>query len=135
MTGLSNVFLCKILFTILCWSLPLLVVPETLIIKIGIPIADNIIFLRLLGMAYTALLVGYILAFKSIRQGKFPIETVWVGIVSNGGASSILLICGLLGYRQSWGEIAQGMMWFFSIMAGAITVGLIATGLVPQHSD
>jgi hypothetical protein len=131
MTGLSIVFLCKILLTAFCWSLPLLVVPEVLVTKIGIPIANNIIFLRLLGMAYAALLVGYVFAFNATLRGEYPLTTLWVGIVSNGGVSLILLIYGLLGYWKSWSAIAKSMMWFSMLATALITIGLVMTGLKP----
>jgi hypothetical protein len=133
MTGLLIVFLIKILFTAIFWSLPLLFAPEKLVLWIGIPITNNMIFLRLLGMVYTSLLVGYIFAFNSIRQGEYPLTTVWVGIVSNGGAALILLVYGLFGYWKSWKIIAQAGMWFFMFATALISIGLIATGLYPQH--
>jgi hypothetical protein len=89
----------------------------------------SIIFIRLLGIAYSSLLVGYIFGLLATLKGEYPISVIWVGIVSNGGASLILLTYGFLGYWQSWGKLARLAMWFSAIATAGITIGLVSTGL------
>ncbi|WP_163671012.1 hypothetical protein [Adonisia turfae] len=87
-------------------------------------------FLRLLGMAYLALVVGYYFGLMETLNGGHPINIVWVGIVSNGGACLILLINAILRTWQEWELPAQVMMWLSLFVTGGITIGLIFTGLI-----
>jgi hypothetical protein len=57
---LATVFIVKILFTLFIWCIPLLFFSGKLLASLGIPEPINIVFLRLLGMAYAALMVGYV---------------------------------------------------------------------------
>ena len=68
------------------------------------------LFLRLLGMAYTALIVGYAFGLRDARSGRYPAGVVWVGIVSNGGAFVMLAVAALLGVWSGWGLPAQLVM-------------------------
>jgi hypothetical protein len=126
---LETVFVIKILFTLFVWCIPLLFFPAKLLTFIGIPEPINIIFLRLLGMAYAALMVGYIFGLIEILRGDYPIEVIWVGIVSNGGAFLLLLIYGFLKTWRLWGLFAQIVMWISIIATGSITFGLVSVGL------
>jgi hypothetical protein len=89
-TALLIVLLIKILVTLFFWSFPLLLLPISYLERIGIPSTTSSVFIRLLGAAYTALLVGYILAVGDLRRNRNVSNTVWVGIVSNGLACIIL---------------------------------------------
>ncbi|MGB5636448.1 MAG: hypothetical protein WBM44_29350 [Waterburya sp.] len=128
MTALSIVLLIKILFTLTFWCIPLLFFPASLFIRLGIPEPQPILFIRLLGAAYVALTVGYILGFLALHQGKNIQGVVWVGIVSNGLASIILSIYGASGLWSEWSSLAQFYMWGSAITTGLITFGLLITG-------
>ena len=60
--------------------------PSSVLEWLGFVVPNPPVFLRLLGMAYLALAVGYAFGLRDSLGGKYPIGTVWVGIVGNGGA-------------------------------------------------
>ena len=114
--------------TIVAWCVPLLLFPASLLEALGFPVPEPQLFLRLLGMAYTALVVGYVAGLGSARRGEYPEATVVVGIVSNGGAFTILCIAAAMGTWSSWGSLAQLLMWGSLVGTGGITAGLVAFG-------
>lgn len=124
---LATVFIVKILFTLFIWCIPLLFFSGKLLASLGIPEPINIVFLRLLGMAYAALMVGYVFGLIATLHGDYPIEAIWVGIVSNGGA--FLLLLGFLKTWRSWGLCVQRVMWMSILATGGITFGLVFAGL------
>jgi hypothetical protein len=128
MYGLSKVLAIKIIVTITIWGIPLLFFPSSLLNRLGFPVPEPQLFLRLLGMAYWALVVGYSFGLRAALQGIYPDGIVWVSIVSNGGAFLLLLIGAFLGVWQSWGGIAQAIMWSSVLITCGITVGLVALG-------
>lgn len=128
MRGLIHVLTFKIVFTVIGSCIPLLLLSESSLQWLGFSVPQPILFLRLLGMAYLALIVGYAFGLKEAKRGIYPAHAVWVGIVSNGGAALILSFAALSGAWASWGVIAQVMMWGSLICLTGITVGLIAFG-------
>lgn len=128
MHGLLKVLATKIVITVLIWALPLLLFPKDLLVCLGFPAAEPEIFLRLLGMAYAALVVSYVLGFSRARRNDYPVEAVWVGIVSNGGATVVLAIGAFMGTWFHWGAFAQVYMWFSLASVALITVGLVIQG-------
>ena len=135
MNGLSKVLAIKIIVTITMWGIPLLFFPSSLLNWLGFPVPEPQLFLRLLGMAYWALVVGYSFGLRAALQGIYPNGVVWVGIVSNGGAFLLLLIGAFLGVWQSWGSIAQTIMWSSVLVTCGITAGLVALGPLSAHTS
>ena len=83
---------------------------------------EPVLFLRLLGMAYASLLVGYLFG---VFSKSYPVATVTVGVVSNGGACVILWV-----FRSSWSgwPSPAGPFMSFSLFAtGAITCALLVS--------
>ncbi len=132
MTGLRRVLLAKIAITILAWALPLLALPVSVLVGLGFPTPEPAVFLRLLGIAYSALVVGYVLGLNKAGKNEFPLETVWVGIVSNGGATLVLAVAAFLGVWSDWGLIARIYMWSSLAAVLALTAGLVTTGLARE---
>src|SRR5688500_14724838 len=97
----------KIAFTLLAWCLPLLTFPPAWFERFGMPAPQPLVLARLLGAAFLALLVDYLFGLRALRHGRSVRQTVWVGIVSNGSASLILLASGLTGAWEAWGRWAQ----------------------------
>ena len=120
MNALSRVLAFKIAVTTLFWCVPLLFFPTPLLLWLGFPVPEPQIFLRLLGMAYSALVLGYCFGLRSTLQGVYPSSIVWVGLLSNGGAFAILAIGAVSGAWQSWGSLAQALMWGSLFATGAI---------------
>lgn len=128
MPSLLTVLYIKIAFTAVVWATPALLVPRKLILTLGYPEPKPLIFLRLLGGAYFALLVGYIQGAQSLQAGIYPATTVLVGIVSNGVAFLILAVGAVKGTWLDWGWAARLIMWISLAMTFLITVGLLYSG-------
>lgn len=129
MSNLAKVFLAKIILTIGAWVIPPLFLPTCLLSCLGFVVPEPIIFLRLLGMAYAALVVGYCFGYQQARKGERPLGVIWVGIVSNGGACLLLVFYAIRGTWSAWGPFAQFVMWVSMVGTGAITTGLVVFGL------
>jgi hypothetical protein len=135
MKNLSRVLILKIGITIVGWFIPLLFVPIGLFHEpLGFPdLGSAAIFIRLLGMAYGSLVVGYGFGLIEARHGRYPRSTVWAGIVSNGGACLLLSIGAWQHAWETWQGIAPGLMWASLGATGLITAGLIAFGPCGRH--
>lgn len=132
MNPLEIVLIIKIVFTAFCWALPLLFFPGYAADRLGIqlsqPVSQPILFLRLLGAAFLALLSGYILGLCDLHYGKNALNTIWVGIISNGVAFIVLLV--FKAEWIGWGTRARFYMYGSSIMTLLITLGLIVFGVM-----
>lgn len=123
---LTNVLRIKIGLTVL-WAAPLLLFPKSWLVQLGLPIAEpQMPLVRLLGMAYAALLVGYLCGLRQMRQGRYPRDTVLTGIASNGGACLILAAAAIAGTWSAWGTPARWLMWASLAATAGVAVGLIA---------
>ena len=90
-------------------------------------------FLRLLGLAYVALCVGYGMGFDvSLRTHNSEIlaAPVYVGLVSNGGAFVLLAGYGVTGTWNDWHAVVQFILWSSVVATAAITAGLYRYGAV-----
>lgn len=130
MRALSILLKIKVAITVLAWCLPLLFFPASALEWLGFPEQSALIFVRLLAVAYTALVVGYVQALGQIRRGSYPWSTVWVGAVSNGGACALLTIAAISGEWANWGLFAQVFMAFSTWGTGLITLGLLVSAAV-----
>ena len=122
--ALAFLLIAKIGLTLALWCGPLLFFPAAWLRWSGLPVAEPLPFLRLLGMAYAALIVGYALGLRQVRQGVFPAATVWMGLASNGGAFVILALAAATGAWSSWPGLAPGLMWASLAATGLISAGL-----------
>ena len=129
MNNLSKVLLFKIVTTITAWCIPLLLFPASLLVSLGFPEQESYMFVRMLGWAYLALCVGYGFALHASLKGKRLMGSIWVGIVSNGGAWGFLMYYGLTGAWSEWGIIIQWLGWGSVAATFLITVGLITFGV------
>jgi hypothetical protein len=135
MRALSAVLVAKITLTILLWVVPLLFFPISWLHRSGFAVPEPHLFLRLLGMAYVSLVVGYAFGLRSAWRGIYPADAVWAGIVSNGGAFLLLAISAVNDVWSSWGLLARMAMWISLAGTGAITVGLLAFGPLRSRRD
>lgn len=129
MRPLARVLAAKIALTVTAWCIPLLFFPKGLLLWLGFTVPEPLIFLRLLGMAYAALVVVYAFGLLATLRGENAAGAVWVGIVSNGGAC-LWLISFYIGEGWSgWGAFAQVFMWGSLLVTGGLTAALILFGL------
>ena len=133
MSNLSVILIVKIAITAILWGGPLLLLPSSLLSRIGFPLPEPQLFLRLLGVAYWALLAGYVFGLRVSLQGGYPAEAIWVGIISNGGAFILLTAGAIRGIWSSWGVLAQVVMWGSVLGTGFVTTGLIWFGPLGMH--
>ncbi len=129
MGWLSALLKIKIALTLLAWVLPLFALPQGLYSELGFPDPMPLIFLRLLAMAYLALVAGYWLGLLQLNRGVYPWHPVIVGIVSNGGACAVLLLALLAGSWSDWGSLARAYMNLSALGSGLIAAGLLISAL------
>lgn len=116
----------KIGFTVAAWAVPLLLGPCRWFTALGFPAPRPMIFIRLLGAAFVALLVGYVRGLRALDAGRAPVDAVAVGIVSNGLAAALLLGYGVAGAFADWGVPARAFMGISAAATALITIGLFA---------
>jgi hypothetical protein len=117
----------KVLVTAGLWAGPALLLPREWFPTFGIPEPpeETVVFVRLLGAAYVALLVGYALAWQSPARHAAMIV---VGAISNGLASMVILAAGVHGAFTTWGILGSVYIWGSALAAAAIAVSLMVTG-------
>lgn len=121
MTWLSLLLVFKIVVTLLSSVLPLLLLSAPSVARrLEIEVAA-VPYLRLYAVALLALLVGYAGGLQTAESGLFPDGVVRMGIVSNVGATLMLLHTGL--HRR---------LWPAAPLFGAITLGLVAAASRPD---
>jgi hypothetical protein len=134
---LSFVFIVKIVLTLVLWSLLPLLFPPSWLEFFGLPQQSSYVFIKLYGMAALSLVVGYGFGLReSYRSQNKPARramgSIWVGIVSNAGASLILLLYGLSGTWNTWGFFLQLGLWFSMVATGVIAISLIIFGVLDK---
>jgi len=101
MTYLDLILLAKIAGTALFVGLPFLLLPtKKLVTLLKIEGSEAAVpLIRLYGWAVIALLVGYSFGFSWVTRDVFPIGVVTMGLVSNAGATALLVFTGA--WRQA----------------------------------
>ena len=130
MKALSRILIIKIVLTTLIWCIPLLLFPAAWLKLLGFPVPEPQLFLRLLGMAYAALVLAYVFGLCDTLRNQYPQTIIWVGVISNGGACILLAMAALTQTWNGWGVIAQAIMWGSLLGTGAITWGLVWFGVL-----
>ncbi len=125
MKGLRSLLIRKIAITAIFWCVPLLVFPASWFVALGIPAPVPLIFARLLGAAYLALLVGYYIGLKGLEAGESPRAVIYMGIASNGLAGLLLVYFAATGSFSSWGTGAQIFAWVSALGALSIAISLL----------
>ncbi|MEO6027875.1 MAG: hypothetical protein ABIR79_13500 [Candidatus Binatia bacterium] len=126
-TRLRQVLAVKIVATLALWALPLLLLPAPWFPTFGIPepSLESIIFVRLLGAAYVALVSGYALAWQA--PARHP-GAILVGIVSNGLASLMIVNVGAQGGFGTWPMLGTAYMWSSALLTAGLAAALAKTG-------
>lgn len=121
MNAINVVLIFKIVITILCLAGPFLFLAREKLEKLTRVRADASTFFRLYGMAMLALAFAYMSGVWTVTQGIFPWAIVAMGVLSNGGATAVLLV---LGDRTAKRSIAP--------VFGGITLGLLLCAAFPD---
>lgn len=128
MRALAIVLLLKVILTLVCWAGPLLLIPGSTLSGLGFPQPEPMLFVRLLGVAYLALLLGYLSGMLRAWRGDYPAGIVWMGIVSNGGACGLLAGAWWRGTWAAWGEAAVWLMQLSVLATAVLTLALLVAG-------
>lgn len=126
-TGVRQVLAVKIVVTLALWALPALLLPPPWFPFFGIPEPPEaqLVFVRLLGAAYVALLVEYTLAWRA--PARHP-GAILVGIVSNALASLVILSMGAGGGFATWSTLGAIYIWSSALVTAGLAVALTMTG-------
>lgn len=124
MKGLKGLFIRKIAITAIFLCVPLLFFPSSLFEALGVPAPQPLIFVRLLGVAYLALIVGYYGGIKAMGNNQSSLFAIDMGLVSNGVAFIVFLYFGVTGGWDNWGFGAEVYMWLLLFGALMITINL-----------
>lgn len=127
MRALTWIIAAKIVLTAGCW-VPFSFAPDWFLRLLGVPVPQPILFVRLLGAGYVALLVVYVAGFCEALDGRYPALPVRVGLVSNGLAAIVLAYHGLSGAWTAWESGGQFCMWASLAATIFITAGLARFG-------
>ncbi len=125
MRGPKALLVRKIAITGLFWCLPLLTFPSPWFVALGMPAPEPLLFVRLLGAAYLALLVGYYSGLRGLDKGEYPAPVILMGIASNGLAALLLAYFGICGTWASRGSGATLFMWLSALGASSMTFSLL----------
>jgi len=121
MTLLDILLIVKILVTGVMVVMPLLFIPQVSLEKrLGIG-TGSMPYIRLYGVAVLALLFGYGSALSGFTGGPFPWGIIIMGLVSNGGASAVMIVSGLAAKQKI-------LLGFFI----TITVLLLLSAIFPD---
>ncbi len=120
---ISLLIIFKISVSLILVCLPFLAMTKARLEQITETAAVSDTFFRLYGIAILALLVGYATAFPLIQVGQFPWGVAIMGVISNGGASFILL--------RGGSKTAKRV---FVPIFGAIFAGLLVSLALPEFA-
>ena len=129
MSALAWVFVVKIAVTLVGWCGPLLLMPSSTLVTLGIPAGVNQMFVRLLGWAYLSLCVGYVVGLRAVLNHEPALGAVVAGIVSNAGASVLLAYFGFRGAWSEWSGALRFALWASMLFTAAIAVLLYVCGI------
>lgn len=91
MIWLTSILLFKIIYSIICLIIPFLFFNKTKLEKLTASTMQSVALFRLYGVAILALLVAYCFGLYQTLQDVFPLSAVWMGVMSNLGASAVLV--------------------------------------------
>jgi hypothetical protein len=125
--ALRRVLAAKIVVTVALWAAPALLLPAPWFPFVGVPEPPlaQLVFVRLLGAAYVALIVAYGYAWRA--PARHPAAVV-VGAVSNGLAALVILSVGSSGGFDTWSALGKMYIWGSCLIAAGLAVALVVTG-------
>jgi hypothetical protein len=107
---LKIILLVKVFFCFFVWGLPYLLVPMTYFQRLGVPVPDDSLFIRLSGAIIVAFGVAYWYAYKD------PVHNVAIvkaGVVDNGLVSLVIFVFMAFYNLRSVVVLASGLLTLF----------------------
>ncbi|GJM09844.1 MAG: hypothetical protein DHS20C11_21200 [Lysobacteraceae bacterium] len=129
LTKLATTLFVKIFATLVFWCGPLLLLPTNTLVALGLPESSEP-FVRLLGWAYLSLCVGYGFGLRAELSGQRPVAAIWLGIVSNSGASAYLAYFSSTDTWQGAHPWVQLLIWCSAVVAALIAICLAWFGVL-----
>lgn len=140
MSALELLLYTKILITLFTCVVPMLMLPARRVMALYHIGADAVPLVRLYGVALLALLVGYGSGVVSLWSGAIPWGILWMGIVSNLGATVTMGLTGAWRKAPPLAAIFGGIglalcavvIWpepWVRPLVGAVTLAIIAPAL------
>lgn len=133
--ALSILLKTKIIITTAMWAIPLLAFPKSIFEWIGIPFPEPALFLRLLGVSYIALCIGYGWGIVLLNRGENPLGILLMGMVSNGFAFIMIILFGILDSYSEWSLLGKFYIYLSAGLTGSITLLLILLSLKQKQSN
>ena len=134
MEPIEVVLWIKIVVTVVAWAGPFLFAPSFLLEALLPQAPKPILWLRMLGLAWFALVVGYGSGLHQVRKGEFPFGIVYMGILSNGGGGVMLLLALLTGNDAvSGSQVGTPLIVVSVFLLLSIAAGLLLTLISPLN--
>lgn len=104
----------------------MLFLPHNLMVRYRLPVAEPILFMRLLGTAYLGLSTMYAFGLTRAYRGDDVTDVVVIGLVCNGMAAAIVWRYALGGMFAGWSSFSRGFTYASGLVLTALTLGLLA---------
>lgn len=98
-SALRSVLLVKWVVTLLVWGLPALVAPPALFVALGVPLPDDITFVRLFGAVVTAVALAY---FYAWRDPERNLAILRFGVLDNALVTLTIVVLAIAAGLRSW---------------------------------
>lgn len=126
---LIALFWTLIVATLVCCCIPTLFIPQALMRKLGIPLAEPVLFARLLGAASLALCLHYFLGVLRVQSGRDPSDIVVIGLIHCGMSAAIIWRYALHGHYRSWPLVTRVYVYTSGCIFTALALALLVAGL------
>ena len=127
MKEIKRLLINKIGVTALGLCVPLIFFPQSFFADFNVS-ADAMLFVRLLGIAYAALCVGYYGGLQLLENRSALQYVIYMGLVSNGFAGLVFLFYGVTGRWASYEIGLQIYLWLLVVGAFYMTLRLFYLG-------
>ncbi len=107
----------------------MLFLPHALMVRYRLPIAEPILFVRLLGGAYLALTMVYGFGLLGAYRGHDVIGVVVIGLISNGLAAAIIWRYALRGLYAEWSRPTRWFIYSSGAVTTALALALLVVGV------
>ena len=113
---LRHILLLKWLVTLLVWGLPALVAPRALFVVLGVPLPDDLTFVRLFGAVVTAAALLYFYAWQDPGPNRAILK---YGVFDNAIVTVTIVVLAVATGLRSWflfGSAALTAFFFISFL-------------------
>ena len=109
-------------------TIPVLFLPHALLVRYRLPVAEPVLFLRLMGAAFLGLSTMYAFGLARAYRGEDATDVMVIGIVTDGMASAIIWRYALGGMLDQWPSPTRSILYAAAAGLTALSLGLLAAG-------